>query len=162
MITVHILTPDATIGVDMLIHLMRQYREHLLRVVEVKRPIRHDRGSDYAFIAIFREPGTIGQLVAFVHPWATSWGPGSGGTGSSGFARMQSYIEDEGIEPERHEWWEIPEEFQSPISGDSIAEMRRGWSAFLEEFHLPYLFEYGVEYPLNEKWEELDRNWPSR
>lgn len=83
--------PGITRGIDYLITLIKENKEEIVSVGKI------DDGNDnYSYMALFREKGTIGQLVAFVHEWGVY--DGGNGEGGRGFIRMNEFLEDNKIE----------------------------------------------------------------
>ncbi len=80
-----------TRGVDYLIKLLQEHQQQIVSVGKI-----HDGDDNYSYIALFREKGTIGQFVAFVHEWGVN--DGRSGEGGQGFIRMNEFLESNKIE----------------------------------------------------------------
>lgn len=75
-----------TRGIDYLIELIEEHKEQVISVGKI-----HDGNDNYSFMVLFREKGTIGQFVAFVHEWGVN--DGRSGEGGRGFVRMNEFLE---------------------------------------------------------------------
>lgn len=161
MITVYLTAERITYGTDSLIQLMIEHSSNLIRLFQVERLIVNDGqylgGKEYTFIALFKEPKTVGQFVAFINQWGTSWGPGSGGTGAGGFARIQSYIEDVELDVTKIDWRDVSENLRIDIESTTYLEVSRAWAEYITYYQLPpILTQSGKLYPTNKNWKNRD------
>lgn len=147
-----------TFGAWALIKLMQDNPKELVRLYEIEKA--DGDTSDYTFLALFREKGTIGQFVAFVNQWGTNFGPREGGTGGSGYREMRSFLADAEIEPETIDWESISEEMRKRLESASVHVRLKAWEEFLIEdlpnCMLNYL-EAVQNYPINEQWARKSR-----
>jgi hypothetical protein len=144
---------EVTYGAWALIKLAQGNQEELIDLFQIERKVGETR--KYTFIALFREKGTIGQLVAFINEWGTSFGPGAGGTGSAGFRKIRSFIEDSELELETFVWEEIDSVLRERLMSDSLQIRLEAWEDFVME-QLPIcmmsFLEYARDYPINDNW----------
>lgn len=92
MITViHPGTPYTSFGISNIIKAILDNPDSLLTMVRVTKTTEEKDGTrDYSWAAVFREPGTIGQIVVLVNQWGTSFGPSAGGTSSALYGELMS------------------------------------------------------------------------
>ena len=80
-----------TRGIDYLIKLVEEHQEQVVSVGKI-----HDGNDNYSYMALFREKGTIGKFVAFVHEWGVN--DGQSGEGGGGFIRINKFLESNKVE----------------------------------------------------------------
>lgn len=90
-------------GIQKMLYMMNHYRSRLLLVIKFK--LRGEDVSHYTFIALFQEPGSVGNFTALVnHSGATS---GYSGSGPTAYAEMMSFIEEYGLKVCEADWDDI-------------------------------------------------------
>ncbi len=152
--------PGVTSGVAALINLIKGHPEELVELFQVeKRRIGSESTIEYTFIALFLERGTIGQFVAFINEWGTNFGPEAGGTGSAGYRKMQSFIEDHEIHSYQIQWGSIPRNLRNRLSSETSRYTHyRAWEEILID-ELSYVMRRyldATEYPINENWRKRE------
>lgn len=83
-----------TSGIDHLIKLIEEHKEQVVSVGKI-----HDGDDNYSYMALFRERGTIGQFVAFVHEWGVN--DGRSGEGGRGFIRINEFLYNNSIDTKK-------------------------------------------------------------
>jgi len=152
--------PGVTAGAEALIKLIEENPDELIQLFQVERhEIEPELTTEYSFIALFREKGTIGQFVAFVNEWGTNFGARAGGTGSAVYREMQSFIEDCEIHPCTIQWDSIAPELHNRLTSKTSRYTRyRAWKELLIEELADVMYEYldAPDYPINENWKKRD------
>lgn len=129
-----------TIGVVILQKLIESHKDLLIDVMRVERPCGEDT-NEFAFIALFRESGTLGQYTAFINEWGTNYGRQAGGEGSGGFEEFMNYLRS--LETERNmecmyiEWNSVPDDFWENVDHDSQHERMRAWERVIMDLMFP-------------------------
>jgi len=144
-----------TYGIDNIIKALQDNTENLLTVIKITKEQSSDGTNTYAWAALFREKGTVGQLTALINQWGTNFGPSSGGAGSSGYCKIMSYIEDNDISILEISWNDISSEMRNGIERtETVHELYKTWEKLIMEILQGELYQLlpSMNYPLNEKW----------
>lgn len=125
--------PGETRGINSIIAAIRQYQEHLIGVLRVVNRSE----NKYTFIAMFREPNTIGGFIALISQNAAT--SGYNGGGPAAHAAILTFLDDTGIEFEDRDWseWEADySDFTAQITDPdaAVVEIADAWSDFLSSY----------------------------
>lgn len=146
--------PGVTIGIRNMIRAMQDNADCLLVIHKISKTIAAEDYTQYfSWVAIFRERGTVGQIVALVNQWGTTFGPRAGSTGSTGYCEMMSYIEDQEVEVYERAWLEIDPKLREQLEAPLMHQRSRGWERFILEYIDLGVVLPGVDYPINQYWQ---------
>lgn len=157
---IHPSLPGVTYGIGNIIKAMQDNADSLLEIIKISRVEKEDGTKVFSWAAIFRERGTIGQIVTLVNQWGTNYGPSAGGTGSTGYCQMMSYIEDNDVVVVEMDWDEIETTLRDKLESSSIYECHKAWEQLIVEHVFVGLFSVlpDVDYPINKGWKRRQRN----
>jgi len=135
----------STMGINVIIRLLFDYRPHLIKLFRIKR--QDHSITRYTFIVVFREPGSIGQLVAFIHEWGTASGQGEGEENTAetyGFSEIMTTIKQLKIRLLTVDWH---------------TEIHEGWKQKLEVRPDPTVLRYRLADWEGWLLEQIDTPW---
>lgn len=132
----------------------------LIQVVECNGEVQL-----YTFIALFREKGTLGQLVAFVCEWHASWGSKAGKAGAWNYALVRSCLEDSFEAGDLEtlvtdvDWYDLHSEGKAWLEKLSVFERSNFWTDVIRK----YGFQNNITLPItprrpNDHWKQLLKN----
>jgi hypothetical protein len=157
---IHPSLPGVTEGIYNIIKALQDDSDSLLEIVKISKATQEDGTRFFSWAAVFRERGTIGQIVVLVNQWGTNFGPSAGGKGSAGYCRMMSYIEDNDLSVLEVDWDEIDIGLRSRIEASTMYECHRAWEQLIIDYIFGQIFPVlpSVRYPINEKWQRRFEN----
>lgn len=127
--------PGVTFGLLRICAAIEQFRPHLIVVIRLRR------NDLYSFIALFREPNSVGNFTALINQEGAA--SGYGGGGPYGHAQILTFLDDNSIEFEDADWndWEsdYPDFIKRLSLSSDEAFLNESWSRFLSSYIWNYL-----------------------
>lgn len=151
---IHIGEPRTTYGVWNIIQAVQDHSDDLLSMIKITKP-KDAYTNDHAWIALFREPGTVGQFTALVNFWGTNSGRSRSGTGGHAFLEVMSLIEDNEIKLVDWSW----NSFDTVVQ-DYLQDFKNRPTCYEIlsteiEKSLDSILPSNSNYPLNDNWSNL-------
>jgi len=152
-----------TYGIDNLVGSIEKYKERVVCVYKLDEH-QYNGAISHSFAVVFNENNTIGQFTVLLNHHGTNSGRSCGGTGSAGYCELMSCIENNNIELKEIDVEDIPDEWLDTLKlnrTNNDEKIRDTWRKIIEE-RIDNLLPIKGNYPINENWKILRKEWLSK